>query len=218
MLWLIRLRWIAAGCLFLVLTAARFLFGLGIPVTELYLGNAVLLAANLAYLLLFRRLYSRINLFIGIQISLDLALLSYLLHFSGGVENPFFVFFVFHMFIAGILLAPRAAYLEAAIALSLFAILLAGEHSGLLPRPFVPGFPIPAVGDAFLPGCAANRCRRLAVRLRIPFQHRRKAPGPGVRRHQQLEAEGPGKVPYCNKSRMISEFDLRQQSCRGGAG
>jgi signal transduction histidine kinase len=149
MLWLIRLRWIAAGCLFLVLTAARFLFGLGIPVTELYLGNAVLLAANLAYLLLFRRLYSRINLFIGIQISLDLALLSYLLHFSGGVENPFFVFFVFHMFIAGILLAPRAAYLEAAIALSLFAILLAGEHSGLLPRPFVPGFSlIPAVGDA----------------------------------------------------------------------
>ena len=149
LLWLIRLRWIAAGCLFLVLTAARFLFGLGIPVTELYLGNAVLLAANLAYLLLFRRLVLKVNLFIEIQISLDLALLSYLLHFSGGVENPFSAFFVFHMIIAGILLAPRSAYLEAAIALVFFAVLLVGERAGFLPRPFVSGFSlIPLVGAA----------------------------------------------------------------------
>ncbi len=119
LLWLIRLRWIAAGCLFLVLTAARFLPGLAIPATELYIGNAVLLAVNLAYLLLFRRLLSKGNRFIAMQISLDLVLLAYLLHFSGGVENPFSLFFVFHMSIAGILLAPRSAYLEAGVALVL---------------------------------------------------------------------------------------------------
>ncbi len=148
-LWLIRLRWIAAGCLFLVLTAARFLLGLGIPVVELYIGNAVLLAANLAYLMLFRRLVLKVKLFIGLQITLDLALLSYLLHFSGGIGNPFSAFFVFHMIIAGILLTPRAAYLEAAIALALFAVLLARERAGFIPRPFVLGFSlIPPVGAA----------------------------------------------------------------------
>jgi signal transduction histidine kinase len=139
LLWLIRLRWIAAGCLFLVLTAARCLIGLRIPATELYIGNAVLLALNLAYLALFRRLLARTNRFIAIQISLDLALLAYLLHFSGGVENPFAVFFIFHMIIAGILLAPRSAYLEAGVALAFFAVLLALERSGLLPRTAVPG-------------------------------------------------------------------------------
>jgi len=50
-----------------------------------------------------------------VLLAANLALLSYLLHFSGGVENPFSAFFVFHMVIAGILLAPRAAYLEAAL-------------------------------------------------------------------------------------------------------
>jgi signal transduction histidine kinase len=144
LLWLIRLRWIAAGCLFMVLTAAHFLLGLGIPATELYIGNAVLLAVNLAYLILFRRLLARVNRFIAIQIILDLALLAYLLHFSGGVENPFAVFFVFHMLIAGILLAPRSAYLEAAVAFGFFTALLAGERAGLLPRPLIPGF---SLGD-----------------------------------------------------------------------
>jgi len=145
LLWLIRLRWIAAGCLFVVLTAARFPLGLRIPAIQLYIGNAVLLAVNLAYRMLFRRLLSRANRFIAIQINLDLALLAYLLHFSGGVENPFAVFFIFHMIIAGTLLAPRSAYLEAGAAFVLFAVLLAGERAGFLPRPLVPGFS-PAAG------------------------------------------------------------------------
>jgi signal transduction histidine kinase len=151
MLWLIRLRWIAAGCLFLGLTAARFVFGLQLSVAELYIGNAALLAVNLTYRLLFRQLRSTVNLFIAIQISLDLALLSYLLHFSGGVENPFSVFFVFHMIIAGILLAPRSAYLEAGIALVLFAFFLAGERTGFLARPFVSGLSLTPPAGAALP-------------------------------------------------------------------
>jgi len=46
-------------------------------------------------------------------------------HLSGGAENPFSYYFVFHMIIASVLLSRRASYLQAVFALLLF-LLMAG--------------------------------------------------------------------------------------------
>jgi len=126
--WLILLRWIAVVGLFVVIFISRFLLRLDLRVTHLYFGNAALLISNFAYTLALRKMhFERANIFINVQISLDLLLLTYLILFSGGIANPFFLFFIFHMVIAGILLSNRAAYIQATLAVCLFTLLIADE-------------------------------------------------------------------------------------------
>ncbi len=68
----------------------------------------------------------------NIQISADLVLLAALLHFSGGIENPFILFFIFHIIIASILLSPRATFVQATIGFTLISAVALGECFGLL--------------------------------------------------------------------------------------
>jgi signal transduction histidine kinase len=66
------------------------------------------------------------------QISLDLVCLVALIHFSGGIENPFIFYFIFHMIIASILLSHRAAFLQATFAMLLFCLDVVSEYFGVL--------------------------------------------------------------------------------------
>jgi signal transduction histidine kinase len=70
----------------------------------------------------------------NIQISIDLFLLAVLLHFSGGIENPFIIFFIFHIIIASILLSPRATYMQATLGFVLISAVSFGECFGALPH------------------------------------------------------------------------------------
>ena len=76
----------------------------------------------------------RAALFANAQITADLVILAALLHFTGGVENPLRVFFVFHVIIASILLSRPATYVHATLGLLLFAAVALGELLGLLPH------------------------------------------------------------------------------------
>jgi signal transduction histidine kinase len=71
---------------------------------------------------------------INFQISADLLILTTILHFSGGIENPFFFFFVFHMIIASVMLSRLQSYIQATLAALLFGILVYCEYSGVLPH------------------------------------------------------------------------------------
>jgi signal transduction histidine kinase len=62
----------------------------------------------------------------------DYIILAMLLHFSGGVENPCIIFFVFHMIIGSIILPPKNAYLLAGLATFLFLSLTLAESLGFL--------------------------------------------------------------------------------------
>ena len=55
---------------------------------------------------------------------LDLITLTVMLHFSGGVENPFSAFYFVNMAVAGVLLRPRLAWMLALLAIVGFATLL----------------------------------------------------------------------------------------------
>lgn len=132
--WLILLRWIAVIGLFAVITIAYYVVRLDLQIKYLYVGNAALLISNFAYTLTLRKMHFEwANIFINVQISLDLLLLTYLLLFSGGIGNPFFLFFIFHMVIASILLSNRAAYIQATLAVCLFTLLIAGEYCKFVP-------------------------------------------------------------------------------------
>jgi signal transduction histidine kinase len=157
-LWLILLRWIAAGGLLIFISAVRFVLGLDVPFLQLYAGNLLLAALNGVYLFQFRRLEklrdsSRKALgataLANTQISLDLVLLTYLILFSGGIQSPFVFFYTFHMVIAGILLSNRSAYLQATFASVLFGLAIAAERAGVLPYDRLLGAGLPGL-DSYL--------------------------------------------------------------------
>ncbi len=70
--------------------------------------------------------------FVNLQMLLDLFFLVILIHFTGGIENPLRMFFLFHVIISAILLSRRATYFYATAALLLMAGMTLGEMTGWL--------------------------------------------------------------------------------------
>ena len=135
-LWLVRLRWYAiAGVIGMILVAGRFEW---ITDARSMLVVAGIMALYNAFLLQGTRRQedsgARDEHLIFLQIVFDLGALTLLLHWSGGIENPFVMLFALHMAISAMLLARWSA-----IALGLIAVLLHGgtliaECIGLLPH------------------------------------------------------------------------------------
>lgn len=139
----------------------RFLFGLDLAIFPLYTGSFLLLAYNTVCWLFFRRLSARMHdpdwqrrarRLASVQIFVDLAVLTYLVYFSGGLENPFIFYYIFHMILSSILLANRSAYLHAAFAVLLLGGVAVAEALGLVPRYPVPGFGSEPLTTAVLAG------------------------------------------------------------------
>jgi signal transduction histidine kinase len=74
------------------------------------------------------------SVFAVAQITIDLLALAGLVHYSGGVENPFMFFFIFHVIISSILLARRAMFLMTTLAIALAMVIGIGEYLGWLPH------------------------------------------------------------------------------------
>ena len=129
--WFIRLRWLAVAGLL----AAAVVAGVSLPVPwATLLGLAGLLGGlNLVFTLLSRRKVMPLA-FAWWQVVVDLTVLTLALHVSGGIENPFLFFYVFHVIIASILLPVRMSYLVAALASGFFLALVLLEHFELLPH------------------------------------------------------------------------------------
>ncbi len=146
--WLVRLRWFAAvGVALGTFTCARLL-RISVREGPLY-GIAVLLIlynAGIVALLNYitrtcpREDKRRLKSMIDVQISVDLVILTILLHFSGGPENPLVFFFTFHMIIASILLSVWESYMQATLAVVLFGLLLLLESTGRIRHECLRGF------------------------------------------------------------------------------
>ena len=141
--WLLLLRWFAAAGLLIAITGTRFVLHVDVPLVPLYAANLALVLMNACYTLFQGALRKRAAamraavpaaFLANLQISLDLALLTWLIHFTGGIENPVIFFYTFHMVIASILLSNRDAYLQAAFASAVFGLVMAAEQAGLIPR------------------------------------------------------------------------------------
>jgi len=134
--WMVKLRWVACALVFLVVGVAwLYLDMVANPWPLLAIGGTMIL-----YNLLFRlgqrnwavaqRAVER-NIFF--QIVFDLVALTLLLYFADLPRNPFLMFFVFHMIIAGMYLHNWVPYLVAAMAATMVGSLMLGEYLGVIP-------------------------------------------------------------------------------------
>lgn len=156
--WLIRLRWGAAVGVAVVVYVATAWLGLAVRAGPLYLVALLIAAYNAAFQwhLAFRsgRAASMdwsqqgANRFAHVQITLDWVALTGLLHLSGGLQNPFVFYFVFHAILSSLLLSRRASFAHATLATALVATMGVLESRGLLAHVALPGFePAGPAGD-----------------------------------------------------------------------
>ena len=146
--WLIRLRWVAVGTLATATFVAGEIMKVSLPASGLYAISGLLLVYNLTVYELLRRWTrrgkepssNRIGRILTFQISGDLLILASILHFSGGIENPFVFFFVFHMIIASILRSRGQSYLQATLVVILFGGFVILEGARVIPHYGLAGF------------------------------------------------------------------------------
>jgi signal transduction histidine kinase len=156
--WLIKLRWVAIVGVCLAIFFASKILNVTIQAKALYCIALVLACYNFLFLFLLNNaakrdrisLTSFVNKLVNTQISADLIVLTILLHFSGGVENPCIIYFIFHMVIASILLSTKESYLQATLAVGLIVLLALLEYKNFIPHYCLSGFVVRDLhGDSF---------------------------------------------------------------------
>ncbi|MEE9201043.1 MAG: ATP-binding protein [Candidatus Brocadiales bacterium] len=134
--WFIRLRWFAAGGVLVAIWLAN-MGGLIETLPPLVVISLVLLGLNALFYFhanSVRENPARVATNARMQIISDLVILTLLIHFSGGAENPFLFFFVFHTILASILLGRRESYIFAFTAMILFGTMVLLEYSSIVPH------------------------------------------------------------------------------------
>lgn len=130
--WLIRLRWLAAVGVLTTALAAWYLTPVRFNIRAVFIVAAAIALYNAGlYVLVRRKVWDKApemaaaasRYVIHLQIVADLVCLAVLIQCTGGLINPFVVFMVFHMAIAGIMLPRSDAMLQAGFASVLLAIL-----------------------------------------------------------------------------------------------
>ncbi len=140
--WFIRIRWIAITILVVSNYAVTHLLGITVKEKQIYLLACILLLLNVFHKITLERIkkdtgtnvIGRVKRNIHFQIISDLIILTVLIHYSGGIENPLFLFYFFHLIIASSIFPVYQSYLYAAFALVLTASLGLFECFGVIPH------------------------------------------------------------------------------------
>jgi PAS domain S-box-containing protein len=132
--WLIKLRWFAVVGILVAGVVCTRLFPVLSSAGELHVCAGILLACNLVYSFIVSRRVGKPNLSDSIhtliQIEIDLLMLTALIHFGGGIINPFILFYAFHIIIATIVLSKTLSFVVSMSAIVMFGIMALGELNG----------------------------------------------------------------------------------------
>jgi signal transduction histidine kinase len=144
----INLRWGVIPAIIIATVVASEAFHISFPTLPVYVICAIIAAYNLALVFLTRGLEKqepeqvvrRAEAYSLIQVILDLVVLTALLHFTGGVENPFIFLYIIHINAAAIFLSRRSVYELTTFAMVILGIVVFGECYGLIPHINLQGF------------------------------------------------------------------------------
>jgi len=143
--WLIHLRWIAGAGVIVSTWMVGAIFSLHAPEIPLYAIGVGILFYNFIFYLAERRLKRSSTSSIAFgrlakwQVAMDWLGMALLIHYSGGIESPILLFFIFHIVIASIFFPSRTAYAFALLAVVLLSVIALLEYFGIIPHEPVTG-------------------------------------------------------------------------------
>ncbi len=136
--WSIRLRWLAIIGFFLATLVTKYFFDLSLPFHLIWQALLLLTVVNLGYLFILK-VFKEFTffyeiLFLTLHIIIDLIVLTVLIHLSGGIENPVYLFYIFHIVLSSIVLPRWYPYIIATFVIALFSSLVYSEYSAFIPH------------------------------------------------------------------------------------
>lgn len=140
--WFIRLRWLAAAGVLVFAVVGDRLLKLQFAIAPFIFIGIFIALYNAAFLLLAHRVRpvgKWTNRFAFAQVGIDILTLTVLMHFGGGIENPFISYFLFHTIIAAILLPWRKVVLQVLFASACIAGVTIAELAGLVAHRHIEG-------------------------------------------------------------------------------
>jgi signal transduction histidine kinase len=146
--WFVRIRWIALFILIISTYIVSHLFDISIQETKIFILSGILFVLNIAHNLILRRItkkkssgvIQKIKKEIHFQIMTDLIILTLIIHYSGGIENPLILFYFFHMIIASSIFSTRTSYFYVFFTLILASQLALFECYSVIPHYPLEGF------------------------------------------------------------------------------
>jgi signal transduction histidine kinase len=136
--WSIRLRWMAVVGYFIATLIASYTMELSIPYDIIWMLLGTLALINLIYYIILKLVkeftFKGELVFLQTHIIIDLIFLSILLHYSGGIENPVFLFYVFHVVMSSIIFPGLMPAFVATFVVILLSTLVYMEFSGIIPH------------------------------------------------------------------------------------
>ena len=137
--WLINLRWISIIALLFCVPVADIMFGFRIGFTEITNIAITLTLVNILFFFVarhfpFRNEYQELA-FLELQILIDLIIISFVIHYSGGIGNPFYFLYLVQVILSGIIFPGKfLPYFNAIIAALLLTIWTMLEHLFMVDR------------------------------------------------------------------------------------
>ena len=130
-LWLIKIRWVVVPGIIVAGLMGSHVFPVLINVAPIYICAGILFLSNVGYFWAATKKVAdagpKETILAMVQAEMDLVILTAVLHFSGGVVNPFFLFYIFQVIIATIILPRNLSFTVGLTAILLFGLLAFNE-------------------------------------------------------------------------------------------
>ena len=134
--WSIRLRFIAVLGFLLATFVARYFLNIVVPYETLWFLLGILTLINLIYIGVYLGLknltFQGELMVLHFHMLIDLIFLTMILHYSGGMENPVYLFYVFHVVLASIVFPGLIPLVFATFVVVLFGALIYLEYNRLI--------------------------------------------------------------------------------------
>jgi signal transduction histidine kinase len=142
------MRWIAIPAIIIATLIASKVFHIGFPTLPVYVICAIIAIYNSLLFYLTQSLrrqkpelvIRRVEAYGNAQVILDLVVLTVLIHFTGGIENPFIFLYIIHTSAAAIFLSRRWAYGLTTLAVAMATVMIFLEYFGTIPHVNLEGF------------------------------------------------------------------------------
>ncbi len=130
---IINLRWIIVIGIFVTSKFAKFGMEIDLHLIPIFVITFCISMFNIACIYLQKHVKSY-ERFANLQISVDWIALIFLVHYTGGIESPVIIYFIFHVILSAILLSRKACYFQTSFALLLIISLSILEYFHIIPH------------------------------------------------------------------------------------
>ncbi|HMA61183.1 MAG TPA: HAMP domain-containing sensor histidine kinase [bacterium] len=124
--WLINLRWLAVFAILAIVPLNNVIFQADLGYDKTYIITSFLMILNIVYFYIYKYFYfehfHQEVVFMETQLLIDLFIISFFIHFIGGINNPFYFIYLVPMIISGILLKSPLPYINALFACFLLTV------------------------------------------------------------------------------------------------